>query len=44
VSLDEAQKAGLAQFDLADSDHNGVLTPEERRQASKAGRHKRVAS
>jgi Ca2+-binding EF-hand superfamily protein len=44
VSLDEAQKAGLAQFDLADSDHNGVLTPEERRQASKAGRHKRVVS
>jgi Ca2+-binding EF-hand superfamily protein len=44
VSLEEAQKAALAQFDLADADHNSVLTPDERRQASKAGRHKRVAS
>ena len=41
VSLKEAQGAALQQFDAADLNHNGVLTPDERRQASKAERAKR---
>jgi hypothetical protein len=33
VTLDEAQKSAMALFDAADADHNGIVTPEERRQA-----------
>lgn len=44
VSLAEAQQAALQQFDAADLNHDGVLTPDERRQASKADRAKRRAA
>ena len=37
LSLDEAQKVALQQFDAADLNHDGVLTPDERRQARKSG-------
>ena len=38
LSLDEAQQGALKEFDSADFDHNGVLTPAERRLAGKAAR------
>jgi hypothetical protein len=44
VSLAEAQQAALQQFDAAVLNHDGVLTPDERRQASKADRAKRRAA
>ncbi len=44
VSLEEAQAAALKQFDAADFDHDGVLTPVERRQAVKSNRIKRTAA
>jgi Ca2+-binding EF-hand superfamily protein len=37
LSLDEAQKVALEQFDAADLNHDGVLTPDERRQARPSG-------
>ena len=43
ASLEEAQHAALQHFDAADLNHDGTLTPDERRQASKAGRAKRPA-
>jgi Ca2+-binding EF-hand superfamily protein len=44
VSLKEAQAAALQKFDSADLNHDGVLTPDERRQASKAERAKNRAA
>ena len=44
VSLKEAEAAALQQFDAADLNHDGVLTPDERRQASKAQRAKNRAA
>lgn len=41
LSLDEAQRAALREFDDADLDHDRVLTPAERRQAAKSARVKR---
>jgi Ca2+-binding EF-hand superfamily protein len=41
VSLAEAQQAALQHFDAADRNHDGVLTPDERRQASKSVRSKK---
>jgi Ca2+-binding EF-hand superfamily protein len=44
LSLADAQAAALRQFDAADADHNGVLSPDERRQAAKSERKTRLAS
>jgi Ca2+-binding EF-hand superfamily protein len=44
VSLAEAQQAALQQFDAADLNHDGVLTPDERKQARKAERAKHRAA
>jgi len=44
ISLEEAQQAELRRFDAADLNHDGVLTPDERRQAARSNRAKRSAS
>lgn len=44
VSLAEAQQAALQQFDAADLNHDGVLTPDERKEARKADRAKHRAA
>jgi hypothetical protein len=44
ISLEEAKQAELRQFDAADLNHDGVLTPDERRQAAKINHAKRKAA
>jgi hypothetical protein len=44
VSLAEAQAAALAHFDRADLNHDGKLTPDERRQAHQMKRAQRQPS
>jgi Ca2+-binding EF-hand superfamily protein len=41
ISLEEAEQAELRQFDAADQNHDGVLTPQERRQAARSDRVRR---
>lgn len=41
VSLAEAQRVALQHFDAADLDHDGTLTPQERRQSQSSARAKR---
>ena len=44
ISLEEAEQAELQRFDAADLNHDGVLTPDERRQAYKSNRGRRPAA
>ena len=44
VSLQEAQAAALAHFDRADINHDGKITPDERRQVRQTIRIERPAS
>jgi Ca2+-binding EF-hand superfamily protein len=44
VSLGEAQRVALQHFDAADLNHDGTLTPQERRQSQSSARPKRHRS
>jgi Ca2+-binding EF-hand superfamily protein len=44
VSLGEAQRVALQHFDAADLNHDGTLTPQERRQSQSSARAKRRRS